>query len=115
MGSNLQQPMASSTTPTPGAIGGGGASGGAKPKKSVQTLLGEHSNLVNLDNLVSETSKTGKKYSNLFLWCSLQSYTVYLCICYHLRDRFFEGSECLDMKGHLLLLPGDFLSFHSSD
>lgn len=65
MGSNLQQPMmsSSSTTPTPGGLGGanGGAIGGAKPKKSVQTLLGEHSKLVNLDNLVSESSKTGKE------------------------------------------------------
>ncbi len=33
----------------------GPAQTGAKPKKSVQTLLGEHSNLVNLDNLVSES------------------------------------------------------------
>lgn len=33
---------------------------GAKPKKSVQSILGEHSNLVNLDNLVSETKTQGE-------------------------------------------------------
>ena len=34
---------------------------GAKPKKSVQSLLGEHSNLVNLDNLVTDSKNTGMK------------------------------------------------------
>ncbi len=32
---------------------------GAKPKKTVQSLLGEHSNLVNLDNLVTDTKTQG--------------------------------------------------------
>ena len=30
---------------------------GTKPKKSVHSLLGEHSNLVNLDNLVTADNK----------------------------------------------------------
>jgi len=33
-------------------LNGGGQETGAKPKKSVESLLGEHSNLVNLDSLV---------------------------------------------------------------
>jgi len=33
---------------------------GAKPKKSVQSLLGEHSNLVNLDNLVTDSKNTAR-------------------------------------------------------
>ena len=35
---------------------------GAKPKKGVESLLGEHSNLVNLDNLVKVIKQTN--YSN---------------------------------------------------
>ena len=34
---------------------------GAKPKKSVNSLLGEHSNLVNLDNLVTDSKNQGEK------------------------------------------------------
>merc|ERR1712088_1217776 len=33
---------------------------GAKPKKSVNSLLGEHSNLVNLDNLVTDSKKEAR-------------------------------------------------------
>ncbi len=33
---------------------------GAKPKKTVKSMLGEHSNLVNLDNLVSTSHTQGK-------------------------------------------------------
>ena len=33
---------------------------GAKPKKSVNSLLGEHSNLVNLDNLVTDSKNQGE-------------------------------------------------------
>ena len=34
---------------------------GAKPKKSVNSLLGEHSNLVNLDNLVTDSKNQGEQ------------------------------------------------------
>ena len=37
-----------------------GLSTGAKPKKTVQSLLGEHSKLVNLDNLVSANATQGE-------------------------------------------------------
>ena len=37
---------------------------GTKPKKSVQSLLGEHSNLVNLDNLVTDK----KTQQGMFLY-----------------------------------------------
>lgn len=54
------------TTPTArteiGLIGSYGASDGntgARPKKSMQSLLGEHSNLVNLDNLVTSGKHPG--------------------------------------------------------
>ena len=40
---------------------------GAKPKKSVNSLLGEHSNLVNLDNLVTDSKKEGKRKKILVL------------------------------------------------
>ena len=47
------------TSPNPFDLGGISASmannTGAKPKKSVNALLGEHSNLVNLDNLVTDS------------------------------------------------------------
>merc|ERR1712113_1282558 len=33
---------------------------GAKPKKSVNSLLGEHSNLVNLDNLVTDSKNQAR-------------------------------------------------------
>ena len=39
-----------------------GHSTGAKPKKSVHSLLGEHSNLVNLDNLVTDSKNNGKDF-----------------------------------------------------
>ena len=35
---------------------------GTKPKKSVQSLLGEHSNLVNLDNLVTDKKTQQGKF-----------------------------------------------------
>ncbi len=47
------------TQPGPGL-----AQTGAKPKKTVQSLLGEHSNLVNLDNLVSD-SQPGEEANRL--------------------------------------------------
>ena len=34
---------------------------GTKPKSTVQTLLGEHSNLVNLDDLVTSGKQPGNK------------------------------------------------------
>ena len=37
---------------------GSGMYTGAKPKKGVESLLGEHSNLVNLDNLVKVIKQT---------------------------------------------------------
>ena len=37
---------------------------GTKPKSTVQTLLGEHSNLVNLDDLVTSGKQTGKMNVN---------------------------------------------------
>ena len=63
------------TSPNPFDMGGmgsgaGGLSGsvpkneqshnGAKPKSTVQSLLGEHSNLVNLDDLVTSGKAQGK-------------------------------------------------------
>ena len=39
------------------------AATGTKPKKGVQSILGEHSNLVNLDELVSST---GKQQGDIF-------------------------------------------------
>jgi len=47
------------------SLGTNGAATGAKPKKSVQSLLGEHSKLVNLDNLVSD-SQPGKYLTEFF-------------------------------------------------
>ena len=35
---------------------------GTKPKSTVQTLLGEHSNLVNLDDLVTSGKQPGKTH-----------------------------------------------------
>ena len=46
---------------------------GAKPKKSVNSLLGEHSNLVNLDNLVTDSKKEGKNI-NMLPFLVLQFY-----------------------------------------
>merc|ERR1712059_142406 len=45
-----------------------GTNTGAKPKKTVESLLGEHSNLVNLDNLVQPkaTGTTGSVAKNPF-------------------------------------------------
>ena len=45
-----------------------GSNTGAKPKNSVHTLLGEHSNLVNLDNLVTDSKNAAGKQilTNLF-------------------------------------------------
>ena len=37
---------------------------GTKPKKIVESLLGEHSNLVNLDNLVSSGKNPGINFGN---------------------------------------------------
>jgi len=45
--------MGSTLPPT--QIGMANNNTGAKPKKSVHSLLGEHSNLVNLDNLVTDS------------------------------------------------------------
>ena len=47
---------------------------GTKPKSTVQTLLGEHSNLVNLDDLVTSGKQPGKmhiQYLAPFLHCLL--------------------------------------------
>ena len=67
------------TSPNPFDMGGmgsgaGGLSGsvpkneqshnGAKPKSTVQSLLGEHSNLVNLDDLVTSGKAQGKNKRN---------------------------------------------------
>lgn len=56
---------------SPNAIGGG-----AKPKKTVQSLLGEHSNLVNLDDLVSSTTTTA---GNDDLCFTRIPYTLLMC------------------------------------
>ena len=48
-----------SSTLSSGAIA---SNTGAKPKKSVHSLLGEHSNLVNLDNLVTDKKNQGKTF-----------------------------------------------------
>ena len=50
--------MGSTLPPT--QIGMANNNTGAKPKKSVHSLLGEHSNLVNLDNLVTDSKNQGK-------------------------------------------------------
>jgi hypothetical protein len=42
-------------------LGGNMQNTGAKPKKSVESLLGEHSNLVNLDSLVQPKSSSAAK------------------------------------------------------
>ncbi len=64
----------------PAAVGASGIPGpaqtGTKPKKSVQTLLGEHSNLVNLDNLVSD-SQPGEKPK----LCSSVILNFIKCLC----------------------------------
>ena len=50
---------------------------GTKPKKSVHSLLGEHSNLVNLDNLVTADNKKnstqGMQFHLLLISLSRQS------------------------------------------
>ena len=38
---------------------------GAKPKNSVHTLLGEHSNLVNLDNLVTDSKSAAGNWNSI--------------------------------------------------
>merc|ERR1712029_788164 len=53
-----------STLPLTWASGAIASNTGAKPKKSVHSLLGEHSNLVNLDNLV--TDKKNQAHRNPF-------------------------------------------------
>ena len=40
---------------------------GTKPKSTVQTLLGEHSNLVNLDDLVTSGKQQGNNISQITL------------------------------------------------
>ena len=70
------------TSPNPFDMGGmgsgaGGLSGsvpkneqshnGAKPKSTVQSLLGEHSNLVNLDDLVTSGKAQGKNKQNFVI------------------------------------------------
>ena len=53
------------TSPNPfdlGELRGGLAETGARPKKGVQSIIEEHSNLVNLDNLLTSSKNQG----NLF-------------------------------------------------
>jgi hypothetical protein len=44
---------------------GGLTETGARPKKGVASIIEEHSNLVNLDNLLTSTKNQGKEWSNL--------------------------------------------------
>ena len=64
MGAGLRPMQAgnSSTSTSPITTGGG-----AKPKKSVQSMLGEHSKLVNLDDLVSGAATQGMYIKTLLL------------------------------------------------
>lgn len=59
MGAGLRPMQAGNSSSTSPITTGGSAVGGAKPKKSVQSMLGEHSKLVNLDDLVSGASTQG--------------------------------------------------------
>ena len=63
-------PLVGTTSPNPFDLGDMGSTmpltinnTGAKPKKSVNSLLGEHSNLVNLDNLVTDSKNQGEKFN----------------------------------------------------
>ena len=63
-------PLSGTTSPNPFDLGDMGSTmpltinnTGAKPKKSVNSLLGEHSNLVNLDNLVTDSKNQGEKFN----------------------------------------------------
>jgi hypothetical protein len=66
----LYFPLSGTTSPNPFDLGDMGSTmpltinnTGAKPKKSVNSLLGEHSNLVNLDNLVTDSKNQGEKFN----------------------------------------------------
>ena len=66
----LYFPILGTTSPNPFDLGDMGSTmpltinnTGAKPKKSVNSLLGEHSNLVNLDNLVTDSKNQGEKFN----------------------------------------------------
>ena len=51
---------------------------GVKPKKGVESLLGEHSNLVNLDNLVKVISSQVLEYIWLSGFTNLDILEVWL-------------------------------------
>ena len=57
---------------------GSGMNTGVKPKKGVESLLGEHSNLVNLDNLVKVISSQVLEYIWLSRFTNLDILEVWL-------------------------------------
>ena len=99
-------PLSGTTSPNPFDLGDMGSTmpltinnTGAKPKKSVNSLLGEHSNLVNLDNLVTDSKNQGEKF-NYFSYRII--FNDFLCLsdpeCYAVSVIAKFSFEMIDKK-----------------
>ena len=66
---------------------------GTKPKKSVHSLLGEHSNLVNLDNLVTADNKKNSTQGMQFHLLLISRHTKKSYSCFEFRSLSFISKK----------------------
>ena len=102
-----------SSTLSSGAIA---SNTGAKPKKSVHSLLGEHSNLVNLDNLVTDKKNQGKTFFSTYTSKKiiLKQFCKRLLGAAHHYYIFNEIFSDSDLFSHGFVGNGNYYDFFSS-
>lgn len=101
-----------SSTLSSGAIA---SNTGAKPKKSVHSLLGEHSNLVNLDNLVTDKKNQGIGFFYTFKKIILKQSCKRLLGAAHQYYIFNEIFSDSDLFSHGFVGNGNYYDFFSSN